>query len=104
MGGSGFAIDMIRKAKANRALRKERINKYKERTASRTGRLKGKRVKTSKRIFKSYTKAEREALVEEIRKARKEENMKTWIFTLITFVSVSILIYWLVKTILGIVG
>lgn len=104
MGGSGFAIDMIRKVKANRALRKERINKYKERTARRTGRLKGKRVKTSERIFKSYTKDERIALVEEIRITRKKENIKSWILTLLTLVFLGGFIYWMIKTIFGIVG
>ena len=100
MGGSGFAIDMIRKVKANRALRKERINRYKRSSASiRQKKSIRKQKLLNKRDFRVYTNEERRRLREAIKRTRKRESFRSWILTLIiSFILVG-LGYWLVKTI-----
>jgi hypothetical protein len=104
MGGSGFAIDMIRKAKANRALRKERINRYREKS-SRLRKGKGKvKTRTEKRQFKSYSTKERQLMKSEIRRVRQKKSLKSWGWSLVLSFILTGLVYWLFKTIATAVG
>jgi hypothetical protein len=104
MGGSGFAIDMIRKAKANRALRKERINRYREKS-SRLGKGQGfERKSSEKREFKSYSAEERQLMKNEIRRARRKKSWQSWGWTLVLSSILTGLLYWLFKTIATAVG
>lgn len=99
MGGSGFAIDMIRKVRANRELRKATLGKYRNRLRDlKSRKVKGNKVSSSV-SFKEYTDDERSRMRAEIRLEKSSQNRVSWFWSILISLAVVAIGYWVFETI-----
>lgn len=91
MAGEGFVMDMIRRSRQNRALRKQKINRYKE--MARSLRYNTKVELRETRKFKEYTDAEMAAMKEEV---KREVNMRyygPWIISTVITILIFLVLF-----------